>query len=432
MGVLLNSQSVEAFVSRVRGQKGKQIELIDDRVAGLRIRAGERAATWLLCIRLKNGKRTRIKLGSWPSMTIAHARKAAQDQKSDVSKGLDPNEKVREIARSAALSEVSHRTLGDVIEEYYKRKLIEHRRSAATRGALDGRVGLLRDMLGRDPKSITRADIADAVSTCAKRAPIAANRSLSYTKTFFKWCIDEDIIETNPAHKVKNPSREYHRDRYHSLDELREIWEAASTLRYPFGPLYKLLIVLPMRRDEIAAMPLAELDLESDDDPSRSIWTLPAARTKRANALRVPLSQLARSLILEAIADPARPLNSKYVFSMTGDTPVSGFGRAKRRLDRAIERNNSEVNQKALLHAGQMSHWTVHDLRTTFNTHACEILGVDIAVADRILNHMASATTSKVMRIYNKSELFDARRKALSDWAELIEAKCTKQRVIMD
>jgi len=41
-------------------------------------------------------------------------------------------------------------------------------------------------------------------------------------------------------------------------------------------------------------------------------------------------------------------------------------------------------------------------------------------VADRILNHVATATRSKVMRVYNKSELFEPRRKALCDWAKLL------------
>jgi integrase len=67
-----------------------------------------------------------------------------------------------------------------------------------------------------------------------------------------------------------------------------------------------------------------------------------------------------------------------------------------------------------------MPHWTFHDLRTTFTTLACEKLGVDAAVADRILNHVASATTSKIMRVYNKSELFEQRRSALFAWESLV------------
>ena len=73
-------------------------------------------------------------------------------------------------------------------------------------------------------------------------------------------------------------------------------------LGYPFGPLYRLLACLPMRREEIAAMPVSELELAPGGNCDDAVWTLPAGRTKRANALRVPLSPLARSLIVEAMA----------------------------------------------------------------------------------------------------------------------------------
>ena len=70
-----------------------------------------------------------------------------------------------------------------------------------------------------------------------------------------------------------------------------------------------------------------------------------------------------------------------------------------------------------------MPHWTFHDLRTTFVTLACEELGVDAAIADRILNHVASATTSKIMRVYNRSELFEQRRRALFSWENLVRSE---------
>ncbi len=66
--------------------------------------------------------------------------------------------------------------------------------------------------------------------------------------------------------------------------------------------------------------------------------------------------------------------------------------------------------------------WTIHDLRTTFNAHACDILNVPPDVADRILNHVATATRSKVMRVYNKSELFEPRCQALVAWEGLLHA----------
>ena len=88
----LNRQAIEGLISQARMVKGKQFELADNLVAGLRIRAGERSATWLLCARLRNGKRTRIKLGAWPGMGLAVGREAAHVEDIEDHERVDRNE----------------------------------------------------------------------------------------------------------------------------------------------------------------------------------------------------------------------------------------------------------------------------------------------------------------------------------------------------
>lgn len=423
MSASFNRRTIETAIARARLER-TQIELLDEQEPGLRFRAGERSAGWSLLARLHNGKRSRIKLGAWPKMGISDARRAARAMRVRIDGGADPNTEKREAARAAAAEARHRRTLGEVLDIYDGHVLVHHRRGEGTRRALDGRKGLLRSLTNRVPASITRAELADLVKKHARSAPLSANRKLAYASAFFNWCIHEGIIEANPAQYIRKPARENVRDRYHTLDELKEIWVAAGTLGYPFAQLYQLLIALPNRREEVAGMPLKELDLGADATPDRGVWLLPGDRTKRGNALRIPLSPLARSVIIEAIQHEDRPKRSELVFTTTGDTPVSGFTKARRRLDAAI----ADARRQRAIDAGEdpdlcemMPHWTVHDLRTTFNTHACEILDVPPHVADRILNHVATATRSKVMRVYNKSELFEPRRKALNAWADLLQ-----------
>jgi len=417
----LNRQAIEGLISQARTVKGKQFELADNKVAGLRIRAGERSATWLLCARLRNGKRTRIKLGAWPAMGLSDARDAARAKHNEVVEGNDPNEEKRETKREAERVARTQRKLSDVLDDYQRVKLSQLRRGAPARRGIDGQRGLLRKFASKDIASIARTDIVDAVRKHAEKAPMAANRNLAYVKAFFNWCIDQEIVESNPAATIKKPAKERTRDRFHTLDELLEIWDAMGELGYPFGPLYRLLIVVPMRREEVAAIPIAELELEPGGNAGDSVWTLPGSRTKRGNALRVPLSPMAISLIKEALAAPERPDDSPFVFSMTGDTSVSGYAKAKRRLDRIIRERREKAAKDAGREPVEMDHWTIHDLRTTFSTLACEVLGADISVVDRILNHVATATTSKIMRVYNKSELFEPRKRVMCDWAAMLQ-----------
>lgn len=423
MAETLTKKAIEALISQARNGGKAQLELLDDREPGLRFRAGERSAGWSLLVRLKNGQRSRIKLGAWPGMGISDARTAAREKRLEIDKGNDPNEEKRTAVRAAALEARNRTTLTAVLDDYEALVLAQHRRGAATRRALDGQKGLLTTLGNRKPRTITKEDISDLVKKHARAAPISANRKLAYASAFFNWCVDEGALDANPAEKIRKPSRENERDRFHTLDELKEIWAATGELGYPFQQLYRLLIVLPMRREEIAGLPIADLTLGGDEAPDQGVWILPAGRTKKANALRVPLSPLARAIIIEALEHEDRPKDSKLLFTTTEETAVSGFTKAKRRLDRRIQENRLVAAAKRGRGAETvepMPHWTVHDLRTTFNTHACEILGIPPHVADRILNHVATATRSKIMRVYNKSELFEPRRKALCDWGELL------------
>jgi len=417
----LTKLAIEAAIAQVRESPKARIELRDGKEAGLLFRAGERSSTWSLSVRLRDGQRTRIKLGAWPGMGIAEARTAARVARSQIDQGNSPNAQKQVARRTAKIAALNRKSLAEVLEDYNKAVLSQHRRGEQTKRALDGKRGLLRTLLNREPHSIMRAEIQDLVRKHAKTAPIAANRNLAYASAFFNWCVDEGLLATSPAEKIRRPSKENERDRFHTLEELAEIWAATRTLGYPFQQLFQLLIVLPNRREEVSAMPIADLALGSDDMPDDGVWLLPGARTKMKNALRIPLSALARSIIKEAIDHEDRPRDSKLVFTTTGVTAVSGFTKARRRLDDAIQK--ARVKRTGDEKAEPMPHWLVHDFRTTFNTHSCEILGIPPHVADRILNHVATATRSKIMRVYNKSELFEPRRDALAAWARLLEER---------
>lgn len=135
----------------------------------------------------------------------------------------------------------------------------------------------------------------------------------------------------------------------------------------------------------------------------------------------MPLSALAVRIIRAAIEDPKRPRDRKFLFTTTGFTSVSGFRKAKARLDGYIREGREMARSDAGYVVTDMARWTLHDLRTSFATQSAEVLHIDIAVVDRMLNHVATATTSKVARIYNMSELFEPRRQASNAWAALLE-----------
>ena len=83
------------------------------------------------------------------------------------------------------------------------------------------------------------------------------------------------------------------------------------------------------------------------------------------------------------------------------------------------------TNQRALeelgeTFEGQIPHWTLHDLRSTFATLASEKLGAPMHVTDRMLNHVGSSTRAKIARIYNRSELFEPRQEISNQWSDFL------------
>ena len=321
---------------------------------------------------------------------------------------------------AAAPTDPYHETLatvGQVLKHYREGRLSYLRKGHVMGLALEGALASIRH---RRITSITRRELAIVVDGIADRAPIHANRSLAYMKAFFNWTVGRGYIEHNPAAAISKPSRERTRERTPSLAELLEIWEAAGELGYPFGPTVRLLLLTAARRDEIGAMRLVELDLPPD--AKEGCWNLPAGRSKNGRAIRVPLAPLARSVLESALL--LRFAESPFVFTTVGDHPISGWSRAKTRLDRIIARNRRATGQIP----ESMTPWRFHDLRRSFATHACDILRIDPAVTDRCLNHVGASTTSVVSRVYARNEMFDQRREALTQWSEWISRSLQQRR----
>lgn len=141
------------------------------------------------------------------------------------------------------------------------------------------------------------------------------------------------------------------------------------------------------------------------------MWSLPGERTKNGRAHDVPLSDLALSIIERS----PTVTDIDLVFTTTGTTPVSGFGRAKRQIDDAIATSRANADDDG----STMPPWRFHDLRRTMTTGIAR-LGTPPHVADRVLNHV-SGTIGGVAAVYNRFQYIDERRIALDAWARHVE-----------
>jgi integrase len=215
-------------------------------------------------------------------------------------------------------------------------------------------------------------------------------------RTMFNWAVDRELIDLSPVGKYVAPVRPTSRDRVLSDDELRSVWHGCNALGYPFGPLVQMLILTAQRRTETARMVWDHLDLD------RRLWVIPAELTKSDRTHTVPLSPAAEDIIT------ALPRGTgSFVFSTTaGKKPVSGYSKAKRRLD--------EISG--------VSDWRLHDLRRTAASGMAR-LGVAPQVLARVLNH-APGRSEGVTAIYNRYGYDEEKRDALSNWSRWVSEVC--------
>jgi integrase len=205
---------------------------------------------------------------------------------------------------------------------------------------------------------------------------------------------------------VTAPGKEQKRDRTLSDNEIKEIWEGCDELGSPFGPFVRALLLTAQRREEVATMKWADLDLE-DDEPT---WTLPREATKADRAHGVPLAPAVVE-ILQSV-----PEVGSYVFSTgrRGDKAISGFSAAKRRIDKLTG----------------LDGWTFHDLRRTAASGMAR-LNVPPHVLSRVLNH-SPGNAEGVTAIYNRHGYEPEKRQALDAWARHVQSliKPTDDKVV--
>jgi integrase len=393
----------DLFVERVKPPASGRIEYFDAVFGGLALRVTETGhKSW--SVHYRSGKRLRrFTIGSYPALKPAQARREANTALERVRQGFDPTEEKRQ---RRLVGEPDADTFANALTQYLDRA---QRNMGGTTFAEVKRT-LQREFLpawrARPIASITRGDVNRIIDGIAGRgAEIQANRSLAYLRACFNWLVERGRLGGSPLTGMKPPTREQARDRFLNDDELRWLWRACEAVGWPFGPLVRLLILTAQRRDEVAALERSEIDLD------KRIWTMPREKAKNNRAHDVQLS-LAAVKVLDSV--PA--VGPRFVFTCTGSTPVSGFSRAKRRIDAAmLAAKRSELGEKT----DPIPHWTLHDLRRTAATGMAQ-LNFPPHVVDKVLNHV-SGTIRGVAAVYNRFEYLDERRAALEAWGRYIE-----------
>ena len=315
------------------------------------------------------GNKQRLTLGYWPELSLAQARAASSAIRAQALSGTDPRISVPSAPTTVAELIEAYCTNIKVKTLHEKRRLLEARVKPAW-GA-------------RTAASLQRSELIALVQ------PMSPSRQFEVRKhvvAMFNWAADHGIVPVNPFVGLRLKIDMHPRDRVLTLEEAKDAYAASANMGYPFGSLYQLLLLSGCRLRELAECKWSWVG--SDE------LVVPGEQRKTAKAHILPMTH-----DIMAILKVIPRQQGEYIFSTTnGARPVSGFSKAKARLDSML--------------ADDFPAFVVHDFRRTVRSHLSR-LGVDAVTAEMVLGHQLSG----VMGIYDRYERLAERRSALEKWS---------------
>jgi integrase len=257
-----------------------------------------------------------------------------------------------------------------------------------------------------------------AIDGRRKRVSVLPNRVYTQVMGMLRWAEEDGRLPPGVVPRVKKPIRvEPSLQRLHQgtkrillLHQLAELWLIVEDEPRHVQCLLRLLLLLPLRREEVTALEWAEVKGiagEFDMDAttySGSRLDIPAARMKGHRPHLVPLPSASVRMLRDM--ERSRGNAGPYVFSTTsGRTSFSGWQSLVDRLRRRCPN----------LPAG----WTIHEFRTGIATAMGESLDIDEMLIARILAHSMETRIGVTWR-YDRSRRIRPMLDALTKWEELL------------
>lgn len=342
-------------------------------------------------------------IGRYGPMTPTQAFERAGKMNVETKDGADPQADKK--SKKDALSKSS--TFGQTVDLFIERYAKPRQRTwKETKRTLEVNCA---DWLNRPIDSITLAEAVELLEGFQTEGKDAKARvTQAWLRTLFDWTVkrgamERSIFESLGAIEIAPKVR----DRIYTDDEIKSIWTAADTLGGVEGSYTKLILLLGVRRLELAGMTRTEFD----DATEPTLWTVPHARVKIRKSIRtkrvylVPLPPLAQRII-----KTSPRLSEKLIFPAPRDNKKSIIpGTALQRRVRRL----SEV-----------SDWTFHGCRHTVATWL-EDRGHSEYERGLILNHSSASVTAG----YSHGYPLVLKRELLEKWADHVESVVRPQGV---
>ena len=389
----------DRFVAGAKCGSGGRAEFFDTKAKGLSLRVSSDHKAWSFSFTSpKDGKRSRIALGSYPALPLAKARTSALEMRAKLREGEDP----RYVAKPAAAMLVR-----DLVKAYCTdpEKLELRSIKQIVRRMEADVLPVIGDV---KVSAAHKRDITRVLDPIRKRgAPIQARIVYQNLRAIFRWAVQRGDLDHSPCEGMKAPSDGKARERTLSDNEIRTFWQKIDDILWrsdSCSTILKLCLLTAQRVGEVSGIARAEVDLDAN------LWRIPGTRTKNGRPHVVPLSAVAAAMFKDVMA---RSSNSAYVFPSPvaeKDMPLPAPA-VSRSLGRALQ-----PHKKTGITRMPLEHFTAHDLRRTALTGMAK-LGVSPTVLSNVANHISTSKGGVTLGVYVHHTYDDEKRDALDRWA---------------
>ena len=288
--------------------------------------------------------------------------------------------------------------IGDFLDYLTYERNVSINTVAAYRDDLESFTGFLTHdylTMARDLLDLRRVDhiairsyLAHLARKKLRRSSIA--RHLSALRSFFKFLMREELVDSNPARGVATPRREKHLPSVLQTSDIAVLFDTPD-LSTPLGirdrAWLELMYASGLRISELVGIDLDDLELRA---------RLVKVRGKGAKERIVPFGTKAQAAIRAYLDVRNAPEQDALFVNYRGERITA---RSVRRLFNGYVRDSS-------LRAGV----SPHTLRHSFATHLLNA-GADLRAIQELLGHASLSTTQKYTHL-NDWQLIEVYKKA--------------------
>ena len=348
------------------------------------------ARSWVQRLVIR-GRRRDFGLGSVALVSLAEAREKARANRKLAREGGDPLAERRRAQSMPSFAEAAERVVEQKRAGWRNPRQV-HDWMASLRRYAFPRIGRML------VSEVTSGDVLEILAPIWHVKATTARLVRQRIRTVLEWAVAMEFRTDNPCDRVGpvlGPQDNVVRH-MRALSH-REVASALGKVRasdaMPVAKLaFEFLVLTAARWGEVRWAEWAEID------PTEGVWTVPETRMKAKREHRVPLCRRAMEILDEArmLDDGAVPL----VFTRGGGKPLDD-----KRLRQLLQQHEIAA--------------VPHGFRSSFRDWAAEETDHPREVVEAALAH---AVRNKVEAAYQRSDLFERRRRVMEDWAVYLAA----------